>query len=263
MWILIGFIVLSGLLNCDPGETSSLTKYCRDADLDGYGDPDDSVMAEVPSGLYTATVCTDCDDAQATVYPGATEICNDGLDNDCDGFTDCQDSDCTGDIGPGGGACLPESEACSDGYDNDGDGYVDCADAECLGTLECILAGVDYEVLLCGDSVTDTNDFDLGISVYGCNDRLSFPGKESIFLFIPPSAGVVTIELTINTTENLDLFLLEDDLSPDSCISYSNQPGTTAESITLSAEEDRYYFIIVDALQASDTGNFTIELSCN
>ena len=45
----------------------------------------------------------------------ATEICGDGIDNDCD----CVIDDCDGEI-------------CDDGFDNDGDGAVDGDDTACL-----------------------------------------------------------------------------------------------------------------------------------
>ncbi len=42
------------------------------------------------------TVCRgDCDDTQETTFPGAEELCDDGLDNDCD--TSVDEADCTGD----------------------------------------------------------------------------------------------------------------------------------------------------------------------
>lgn len=54
----------------------------------------------------------DCNDGNAAVYPGATEIC-DGLDNDCNAATEIdQGTDC---------------------YDDDGDGY--CEVAPCVGGL--------------------------------------------------------------------------------------------------------------------------------
>ena len=101
---------------------------CRDDDCrltcDGDGDGFD---AETLGG-------TDCDDTDAEVFPGATEVCNDGVDDDCDGAADDDDPSVVGapgtwvdedDDGWGGGE--PEGRACvpPPGFsDRDGD----CAD---------------------------------------------------------------------------------------------------------------------------------------
>jgi hypothetical protein len=56
-----------------------LESGCLDGDGDGFGAPGDEGC---PGGA-----ATDCDDADADVFPGATEQCN-GVDDDCDGSTD-------------------------------------------------------------------------------------------------------------------------------------------------------------------------------
>ncbi|MCB9762814.1 MAG: right-handed parallel beta-helix repeat-containing protein [Alphaproteobacteria bacterium] len=53
-----------------------------DADGDGYGDPADGVTAcTTPSGY--ADNAEDCDDTDAARYPGAPELCGDGVLHDC------------------------------------------------------------------------------------------------------------------------------------------------------------------------------------
>lgn len=59
--------------------------YFQDADNDGYGNDEVSVEAEVPPNGYVL-IGGDCDDTNNTIYPGAVEICFDGIDQDCDGY---------------------------------------------------------------------------------------------------------------------------------------------------------------------------------
>jgi len=65
----------------------TLTTYYADKDGDGYGNPSSpkqDCSPSAPTGYVSNN--KDCDDTNAAINPDATELCPDGIDNDCDGF---------------------------------------------------------------------------------------------------------------------------------------------------------------------------------
>lgn len=62
-----------------------LGTWYTDADLDGYGDAGLPVQGtSQPEGSTEDD--TDCNDADAAINPGATEVADNGVDEDCDGI---------------------------------------------------------------------------------------------------------------------------------------------------------------------------------
>ncbi len=57
--------------------------WFSDGDGDGYGAGEGQAACEAPEGWVANT--DDCDDSDDAVHPDAMEICEDGLDNNCDG----------------------------------------------------------------------------------------------------------------------------------------------------------------------------------
>jgi hypothetical protein len=81
-----------GLIDDADTSASGKVRWYYDADADSYGSADFSLATEAcdqPPG-YAANY-DDCDDADRTINPAATELCGDDIDNDCDGSIDGDD----------------------------------------------------------------------------------------------------------------------------------------------------------------------------
>jgi len=104
----------------------------------------------------------DLDSVGGAYGENSAEECEDNIDNDLDGKTDCLDPECTGETGKQGGICCvhtsdctalfggaAETEVqcltnqecheknCNDNKDNDNDGLEDCIDEDCATTSGC------------------------------------------------------------------------------------------------------------------------------
>ena len=124
------------LVNCDFSKSDSASDSGQvDRDMDGFSVPED------------------CDDEDPLINPAQDEVCDDGLDNDCDGATDCDDPDCTA-------ACTTTETDCDDGLDNDEDGATDCDDPDCADDCDSAETDCDDGLDNDEDGATDCDDPD-------------------------------------------------------------------------------------------------------
>jgi hypothetical protein len=92
-------------------------------------------VLEQDGDSFQAEPCgDDCADANPNVNPGAVEVCDDDLDNDCDGARDCADTECSFDP-----ACVASiNPQCSNKIDDNNNGLTDCADPLCFEDPVCV-----------------------------------------------------------------------------------------------------------------------------
>jgi len=81
--------------DCDGAIDEGLPVYTSwfDGDGDGYGDPD-APKVETCDEQARVVLAADCDDADPGIHAFAAENCSNGVDDDCDGWTDCEDWEC-------------------------------------------------------------------------------------------------------------------------------------------------------------------------
>jgi hypothetical protein len=179
------------------------------SDLDTYTAPADE------DGDGWSTTDGDCDDTDATVYPGADELCN-GEDDNCNDAVDetFPDSDYDGIAD-----CNGEVEEC-DGLDNDGDGEIDedFEDLDGDGIPDCeapeICDGIDND----GDGEIDEGFDADGDGYTECGDETTAADCDDTDAAVNPGASEIADDLVDNDCNGLvdegawaagDLFITE------------------------------------------------------
>ena len=110
---------------CNDGVDQDCDGEDTDGDFDGDGVEDD---ADGDGSGF----CSDCDDGDDTVAPGAPETCDDGIDQDCDGsdLLGDEDGDGVDNAACGGDDCDDADPNAYPGLDADGDGSDSCDDCD-------------------------------------------------------------------------------------------------------------------------------------
>jgi hypothetical protein len=79
---------------------------CLDSDRDGFGNPGSS---SCPKGTDL-----DCDDSNVDVNPAAEELCENGVDDNCNGSTDAADPACSiPQCALPGESCISSNDCCA------------------------------------------------------------------------------------------------------------------------------------------------------
>jgi hypothetical protein len=157
---------------------------------------------------------------------------------------------------------TPSSETnCTDGQDEDGDGVTDCDDSDCSAdpacqTPTCAVA----DTLTCGDTRT-WNNGDLGsttnVGSYSCTGW-NESGPEYTYEFVSPAPHDVTLSLS-GMSGDLDLFVLDagtGSCDPSNCSEYGDS------STTFTAVPGQSYYVVVDGF-AGAISDYTLEVTCN
>ncbi|MGM0597554.1 MAG: trypsin-like serine protease, partial [Myxococcota bacterium] len=156
------------------------------------------------------------------------------------------------------------SEICNNGIDDNDNGFIDCEDEECLDYHSCIPNACDEpEILYCGDQITDSTLN--GSSVFntygnGCTSGFSVDYQEMAYAVAAPPDATVIINLSISDADtDLELFQIDENCDPVNCTAASTNPPGNNEMIEyLSGDATQY--IIVDTWQ--NPGAYTISVEC-
>jgi hypothetical protein len=194
--------------------------------------------------------------------------------------------------------CAASETTCNDGQDEDCDGYADCADSDCSTNASCTSGGLcaGATTIMCNQAPVQATTVGANSTMiaYGCDPWLE-DGRERMYKLVPASNVTVTASLT-GLTNDLDLVVAATGLGGGcdpsssgclgasskgiktcsgganaglSCVAAGDCPGGTclllspipSETVTFSAQSGKAYYIIVDGY-GSNAGSYTLGVTC-
>jgi hypothetical protein len=132
-YLTLGAVVLGMGLGCGDDASSGVPDAAPGLDADVTSDVGIDPHVDLDGDGFSPAD-GDCDDADPLVHPGAREVCDDGIDNNCNGAVDVHEPDADSDgFGPCQGDCDDTDpligphrpEIAGNGVDDDCDGRVD------------------------------------------------------------------------------------------------------------------------------------------
>ena len=124
----------------DQGAADAQTFYA-DSDGDGFTDPDAPILSCAAPDGYLAATAEDCDDTDATIFPGAEDVPGDGIDQDCAGGDVPGDTGETGETGETGDF-VPDSALPDSGKPDISSGDCGCSSRTGAAPMAFLLIGL-------------------------------------------------------------------------------------------------------------------------
>jgi trypsin len=157
------------------------------------------------------------------------------------------------------------SEDCDNEIDDDDDGFTDCDDGDCLSDPICIGPGAceEAETVVCGSQVSNTTSGgSTSYEYYSCLPGDSESGPERAFWLNVPAGTDVSVTMQPTGNGDLDLFLLPaaaGSCNLSACIDSSMEPGNTTESLSFVVPSSGA-FLVVDTWD--NAASFTLNVNC-
>jgi len=203
---------------------------------------------------------TDCSDTECVSDPACVtcrpEVCWDGIDNDCDTIVDCEDSDCIGH--PSCEECFPE--VCDDNLDNDCDGGIDCDDADCADDPYCLNRN---------DTCTDAREIEFFGTYYGstagyANDytgSCAGNGPDAVFYGYNATTRCIEID-TLGSTWDTVLYVRRSRCVGGTEIGCNDDypPYGLQSRLRFDNLEPGLYFVFVDGWSSGSFGDYVLNI---